>query len=59
MNACRDAIIFRLLREGSGPLPDLVQTHEARSESRHEHAGGDGLSRAQLFVQRSVGVRDP
>jgi hypothetical protein len=33
-----------LLREGSGPLSDLVRALEVRGEARHEHAGGDGIS---------------
>src|SRR6056297_3403294 len=60
MDAGRYAALFSLLREHSSPLSDLVWTLEVRGESRHEHAGGDGLSgESQLFVQRFVCVRDP
>ena len=59
MDACRDAALLGLLREGLGPLSDLVRTLEVRGESRHEHAGGNGLSgEAHPFVQRVVRVRD-
>ena len=59
MNARRDAALLGLLRERSGPLSDFVRTLEVWGESRHEHAGGDGLSgKAQLFVQCFVCVRD-
>ena len=59
MDVRRHAALFGPLREGSGPLSDLVWTLEVRGKAQHEHAGGDGLGgKAQLFVQRFVRVRD-
>jgi len=57
MDARRDAALFSLFREGSGPLSGLVRTLEVRRRVAARTCWGDGLSgEAQLFVQRFVRV---
>ncbi|TKX40580.1 hypothetical protein EXE41_18380 [Halorubrum sp. SD690R] len=56
MDALRDAPLLGLFRERPSPLSDLARTLEVRGESRHEHAGGDGLDEHLRELGDVVGV---